>query len=693
MKTSSFFNAHHSPIGAFASFTLGYKGAKGGLGLELSGPANQNVFIGIQSEERSQFRLLPFYGEAENFRERFDCSDTEIKNQQQIIPFEDFQIQRYFHVATDTWVAGDLTLKLFSPVLPIPDPASSSHEACKDALIPAVFAEITVDNRTISTPRKAIFGFQGNDPCSAMRRIDETSRGSIVGIGQGRHSAICTGDTDIVSGLAFSIEELAFPQRESNRTFGLGTIGALVMTAAPGEKRTWRFVICFYRSGIVTTGVDASYYYTRYFDCIEEVAEYAYSRFDQYRDAALHSDTLIEDSSLNPERKFMLSHAIRSYYGNTELLSTSDGPLWIVNEGEYRMMNTFDLLIDHLFFELKMNPWTVRNVLDFFVKRYSYFDTVRYPGTDKQRPGGISFTHDMGVANSFSRQHYSAYELQGLHGCFSYMTSEQLVNWILCAAVYVTQTNDQSWLQNKKDTLVSCFESMLNRDHFDSSLRDGIMDLDTNRCDGGSEITTYDNVDSSLGQARRNTYLAVKCWAAYLCLQNLGDKLGIESMKQLASEQAEKCAATILFYLKEDGTIPALLEEGNESVIISVIEGLVYVWFLEPTLLNGGRYSLFINALRTHCETVLSTGVCRFGDGGWRLSSTSDNSWLSKIYLCQFVAEKILEVSQDEAADKAHTNWLLDSDNSYFAWSDQMNNGKVCGSRYYPRGVTAILWI
>ena len=44
-----FFNAHHSPIGAFASFTLGFPGKNGGLGLELGRPAEQNVYIGCES--------------------------------------------------------------------------------------------------------------------------------------------------------------------------------------------------------------------------------------------------------------------------------------------------------------------------------------------------------------------------------------------------------------------------------------------------------------------------------------------------------------------------------------------------------------------------------------------------------------------------------------------------------------------
>jgi hypothetical protein len=98
-------------------------------------------------------------------------------------------------------------------------------------------------------------------------------------------------------------------------------------------------------------------------------------------------------------------------------------------------------------------------------------------------------------------------------------------------------------------------------------------------------------------------------------------------------------------------------------------------------------------ALGYHLESVLRTGACKFADGGWKLSSTSRNSWLSKIYLCQFVAERILGRPIDAEADRAHVAWLLDRDNAYYAWSDQMVEGKAVGSRYYPRGVTSVLWM
>jgi xylan 1,4-beta-xylosidase len=58
-KKTHNYNAHHSPIGAFASFTLGFRGDAGGLGLELGRPANQNIYIGVESEPHT-FDFLPF---------------------------------------------------------------------------------------------------------------------------------------------------------------------------------------------------------------------------------------------------------------------------------------------------------------------------------------------------------------------------------------------------------------------------------------------------------------------------------------------------------------------------------------------------------------------------------------------------------------------------------------------------------
>ncbi|WP_369404820.1 hypothetical protein [Piscibacillus salipiscarius] len=69
---------------------------------------------------------------------------------------------------------------------------------------------------------------------------------------------------------------------------------------------------------------------------------------------------------------------------------------------------------------------------------------------------------------------------------------------------------------------------------------------------------------------------------------------------------------------------------------------------------------------------------------------------MSKIYLNQYIAREILGLSWDEkgqAADRAHVQWLTHPTLSIWSWSDQIINGEISASKYYPRGVTSILWL
>jgi len=464
-----------------------------------------------------------------------------------------------------------------------------------------------------------------------------------------------------------------------------------------GAKRTFRFAICFHRDGVVTSGLPMRYFYTRYFPSIETVAAYALDRFEEQKRLALDADRLLTKSRLSPVQQFHVAHAARSYIGSTEFLMTGEGePFWAVNEGEYRMLNTFDLTVDHLYFEMDRNPWVVRNQLDWFVKRYSYRDEVRLPGDPKEYPGGLSFTHDMGIGNCLSRPGHSSYEKFGLTGCFSHMTHEQLVNWVCCAVTYVHATGDDHWLQEKMPVFRQCLTSLLHRDHPDPRLRNGVMGADSSRCLGGAEITTYDSLDASLGQARNNLYLAVKTWAATIGLQSIFAENALPTVAATAGKQASRCAATtICAHMTPQGYIPAVMGEGSTSRIIPAIEGLAFIlqWNRADLLAADGPFFALGEALERHLHTILVDGVCLFPDGGWKLSSTNDNSWLSKIYLCQHVARSLFKLAPDPRADAAHAGWLTDADNAFFAWSDQMVCGKAKGSKYYPRGVTSWLWL
>lgn len=702
MPKNSFFNAHHSPIGAFSSFTLGFPGAGGGLDLELGRSPKQNIYIGAETVNKEGiYQAFPFFAYQEDDEsKRYDIEnmDPDPDKPRIIYPISKDKIKRNFQLGTDTWEAEDISFTIYSQVEPVPDPTVANEEELKRTILPAVLAELTVDNTNGTRSRRAFFGYQGSDPYSSMRRVDDTMDG-FAGIGQGRSTAIVSNNPEVKSAMHFSLENILTTPQEENWTFGLGPLGALVVDVPAGEKRTYQFAICFYRGGIVTAGMDTSYYYTKFFENIESVAEYALENFDTIAHRAKNVNEKINGTQhLSEDQKFMLIHSIRSYYGSTQLLDYNGEPFWVVNEGEYRMMNTFDLTVDQIFFELRMNPWTVKNELDMFVQRFSYEDTVRFPNDDTEYPGGISFTHDMGVANTISRPQYSSYELYGLDGCFSHMTHEQLVNWVLCAALYVNQTGDQKWLEANLEIVEQCFESILNRDHPEPDKRNGLMGLDSSRVMGGAEITTYDSLDVSLGQARNNIYLAGKIWASYIALEKIFTENERKDLAKLALEQAEKCASTIVEHITEDGYIPAVIGEGNDSKIIPAIEGLIFPYFTncKEALDEHGRYGTYIQALKTHLETVLTEGICLFEDGGWKISSTSNNSWLSKIYLCQFIAREILGWKWDEKgakADAAHVEWLTHPELSIWSWSDQIIAGEIAGSKYYPRGVTSILWL
>ncbi|RCW43497.1 glycoside hydrolase family 52 protein [Paenibacillus prosopidis] len=699
MANNLFFNAHHSPIGAFASFTLGFPGASGGFDIELAKPPKENIFIGLERLDGTGYDTLPFHDvqdEEESKRYDIENPDPNPDKPRLLHPLPQQDIRREFGLTTDTWQAGDLSFRIITQVRSVPDPTVALEEELMDTLLPAVFAELTVDNSRSDKKRRAFFGFQGNDPYSAMRRVDATC-GS-AGIGQGRHLAIVTDEKSVSSAQHFSMEDILNASLKENWTFGLGPVGALIMDTEPGEIKTYRFAVCFYRGGYVTTGIDASYYYTRYFANVEAVSAYALTHFDRLAAEAVQASALTEREQLSDDQTFMLNHSIRSYYGSTQLLDFEGQPFWIVNEGEYRMMNTFDLTVDQLFFELKMNPWTVKNELDMFVQRYSYEDTIRRPGDATEYPGGISFTHDMGVANAISRPGFSAYELYGLDGCFSHMTHEQLVNWVLCGSAYYEKTADRAWLDANLDVFEKCLNSMLNRDDSNPGGRNGIMGLDSSRTMGGAEITTYDSLDVSLGQSRNNIYLAGKSWAAYVAMERIFSENERDMLAEIAGLQADRCGATIVDHVTSEGYIPAVIGENNDSKIIPAIEGLIfpYVTGNHAALDPNGRFGAYLAALDKHLNYVLQPGICLFEDGGWKLSSTSNNSWLSKIYLCQFVARELMGKTWEEvgrAADAAHVAWLTHPELSIWSWSDQIISGRITGSKYYPRGVTSILWL
>ncbi|MCE5256032.1 MAG: xylan 1,4-beta-xylosidase, partial [Spirochaetaceae bacterium] len=226
-------------------------------------------------------------------------------------------------------------------------------------------------------------------------------------------------------------------------------------------------------------------------------------------------------------------------------------------------------------------------------------------------------------------------------------------------------------------------------------------DRDSDRCEGGAEITTYDSLDPSLGQARNNLYLAVKSWSAFVCLGALFRKIdrGESPDAQEADRAAALVAATLTQKMLEGkGFIPAIFESDNQSSIIPAIEGLIYPVFCgaPEAIAPDGLYGKLVQGLKEHLDTVLVPGRCIDAvSGAWKISSTSRNTWLSKIFLNQYVAEYLLGFTDERVTDDhIYAQWLR-TGSADFAATDQVDSssGKDLGSRFYPRLVTSILWL
>jgi hypothetical protein len=680
--------SQHGIWGAYASLVLGRLGKPAGMVVGGVRPPRTGLFVGYQHAGKDP-RFLPFssgqsYGlGAAAYREDEAAPPQDSPESRRRSWFEAGEIERLVSLSGEEWRAGALSFRLVSFFGEVPDPRGMGPEEAREALRPAIYARLAFDNSRGEGPMTGLFAMQGIN-----RPLSDSTSGELLGMASGTSWGFAVRPSPGVEEVMdWSVAEAAFDG--GNRPLRrLASEGGLRFGVPAGEKAEYLVAIGAFRGGIVTSGRPAHAYHSCLFRDLEEVLEVALEAPQSALRAAERLDAALEAAGLGDDRSFLLAHAAHSYLANTELLLSEAGePLFVVNEGEYQMMNTLDLTIDHAFWEARFSPWTLRNELDSFLEFSSYRDGL-----------GLAFAHDQGLADGFTPPGRSTYELPGLTDCFSYMSYEETLNWAISACLYASLSGDSGWARERRKDLADCLGSIKARD----ANGDGVMDRDSDRCSGGAEITTYDSLDISLGQARNNLYLAVKAWSALVCLEALFRRLEGEASEEArgARESAQAAALTIAGrMLGAEGFIPAVFESDNRSRIIPAIEGLAYPGFCgAPEALGPeGPYAGLIEALRRHLDTVLSPGLCLDAvSGGWKLSSTSHITWLSKIFLNQYVAEEVLGLEGDERVrrDAVHARWLR-LGSADFAATDQVDSatGADLGSRLYPRLVTSVLWL
>ena len=143
------------------------------------------------------------------------------------------------------------------------------------------------------------------------------------------------------------------------------------------------------------------------------------------------------------------------------------------------------------------------------------------------------------------------------------------------------------------------------------------------------------------------------------------------------------CSKTLANAFKEsEGFIPAVLDGENSSAIIPAAEAfsLSLEMGIRDAVSEEGAYGAYIIALKCHLLGILKPGVCLYADGAWKLSSSTDNSWMSKICLNQYVVREILGITYEgeDRADAAHVQWQVEG-SKFYACSDQFTSGKPIG--------------
>ncbi|HXY40165.1 MAG TPA: glycoside hydrolase family 52 protein, partial [Vicinamibacteria bacterium] len=386
------FNAQHSPMGAFMSFTCGHPGTKGGIGLQIGQPADQEVFVGVIDGDRyadAPLKSLPFYiGAVSKAAEAFtveQAGPSEANVRPDAVAFRPEEIERRYGWCTDSWRAGELSFTVYTPFGPIPDPRKASAAKMRDGLRPAVVAHLVVDNTKGTKPRTGVFALNHSRPGPRMIAAG-LGRKNRTGFAFRREAGVAAEVFDLTpKGKAPGPQPFGFMRwsatdgirERHNPVHLLGSCPGVGFEVPPGRRYGMVLAIGSYLECPVTTGLDGRYLYTRYYEDLTDVLRSTLDRADALMAAAEALDAKLDAAGLSDDQRFMIAHATHSYYGSTQLLEIGRKPFWVVNEGEYCMMNTLDLAVDHVFWELDRNPWLVKNLLDNFARLYSYTDEIK----------------------------------------------------------------------------------------------------------------------------------------------------------------------------------------------------------------------------------------------------------------------------------------------------------------------------
>jgi hypothetical protein len=323
------FNAQHSPMGAFLSFTCGHPTAGGGIGREIGKPAERNIYVGAKRGDRhsiAPIRCLPFI--RRSIAARAPTADGPILSASyraeqvpassaasSIAIYEPDEIRRHYGWATDTWATADLAFAIYTPFGSIPEPGSDL-DRLRISLLPAVIATLTLDNRTGDQPKTGVFAIDFVEPGTRLIHGGDahpTKRGfgwrrqlGVLGVIEDSNPRSAE---DL---FAFQRWSVAEGVSDINPVYELGTCGGLAFEVPPRSTRTLVLGNGAYLDGVVTTGLEGRYSCTRLYSGLDEVLATALERADELQARSHRLDSTLLTSALWPDQQFN-SHMPREF--------------------------------------------------------------------------------------------------------------------------------------------------------------------------------------------------------------------------------------------------------------------------------------------------------------------------------------------------------------------------------------------
>ena len=370
-----FFDVDHSPVGAWSTFIYGMENSGGVQVCKQPGGdgtlvPNQGVIMAVKNGATE--RVMPF------------------TSNQKALPagalVTDKETTRTLGACTDSWqIPLGVSWTHYTPVWAMKDWATATPEEKRRFVLPVTWMQYRFDNRTGKEETQFLFSLQ-----QAAQRAQGWNGFDGYLVDGDSALAVKTGDAELLSA------------DQARQAFGVdGATSAFCVHVAPGTEKTVTFYVAHYKHGVESEleKQPLTMMYDALYADLNDILKTAQASLPAVIERCAELDRKLAGSNEDDERKFLAADTLHSYQYNTILHATpKQVPVWGVIEGECSCINTFDLTVDHVFYELAMHPWTVRNELDNFRDFFSFTDELSLPGQEQLFPGGLGFSPRHGIA-------------------------------------------------------------------------------------------------------------------------------------------------------------------------------------------------------------------------------------------------------------------------------------------------------